>query len=108
LVICDGCCSAQTSLDSEADSQTANTLLPGCAAFANAFGPKVAYMGWSWKEQPTCQSWTSEFVGDLQGKGVTVQTAYQKFLNNHLSNASTKEMKIYGNTGVIVDKNSNP
>ena len=114
LVVIDGCCSAQTSLLSEPDSWKYSTLLPHAQAFANAFGPNVAYMGWSWSmESFSAQPWSSEFINNLKsdsglGGGPTVEEAYQKFLDNHAPgtpNASrfSKTMKIHGDKGRIID-----
>jgi len=114
LVVVDGCCSAQTNLKSEWDARNVNTLLPHAQSFANAFGPEVAYMGWSWTMEPnSSQSWSTTFVNNLKfdptiKKGRTVNEAYQKFLNDHAPGSSNPapaahNMKIHGATGTIIE-----
>lgn len=83
-----------------------NTLLPEAKAFADAFGSKVAYVGWAWEEPPSIQAWTGEFIGYLKG-GKTVKEAHEKFCNLHRKMDSGdqgyRELKIYGAVDEIID-----
>jgi len=113
LVMADGCCSAQTSVDSYSGAKQSNTLTAGAKAFAEAFGPDSAYMGWGWEMEPnSAQSWTAEFVANLKfaanlGRGRTVQEAHKLFLDEHPGGQSfSRLMKIYRNTDNIIDLRS--
>jgi len=48
------------------------------------------------------------FLQQLQGKGVTVKSAYQAYLDTERNNIGANELKIYGNTGAIIDIKNNP
>jgi len=112
LVIVDGCCSAQTSLESISDCREKDTLLPGAKEFADAFGPNVAYIGWGYeqKNMSSCQKWSSEVVNNLIGKGKTVKQAFDLFQLKYENqgNASAKEMKLYGHGENVIDLKNNP
>jgi len=137
LVIVDACCSAmlehtrldsfevnnyvdivrtiagmpdQVSFEKKRDARQYSELVPECQAFANAFGKKVAYMGWAWTMNPiVAQPWTSEFLDNLKD-GYTVQEAYDDFLSAHgatnptFSDKNQRMMKIYGKKGNVIDK----
>lgn len=105
LVIVDGCASAQTNKSSPAEAIQSNTLTGSAAAFANAFGPNVAYLGWGWETNPASQKLTGKFVTRLKGKR-TVGSAHDAYLS-----AETEEypgaplLKLYGKRENKVDLN---
>ena len=117
LVILDACSTAQTSLNSDTDARdTLSPLLQQCKDFADAFGPNVAYMGWSWTMHAIAiQVRSNKLLNNLKfdpglGRGRTVAEAYQKVLDDFIPqpkqdpDTDTRHMKIYGKTGHIIDK----
>ncbi|MDR1190982.1 MAG: hypothetical protein LBK60_04860 [Verrucomicrobiales bacterium] len=105
LVIVDGCCSAQTDYTSQFMAEINDILASQNQLFADAFGPKTAYVGWSWEELPSVQVWTGEFISYLKG-GRTVREAHGLFRKNHNGEKpGYKELKIYGKVDDIIDLN---
>ncbi|MDD2598160.1 MAG: hypothetical protein PHO37_02885 [Kiritimatiellae bacterium] len=110
LVVADGCCSAHASLDSVEAARTSSTLTKAAQAFADSFGPDVAYMGWGWTMTPNAaQLWSSEFINNLKymsgiKRGRTVDEAHAEFMGDHTQAADAKLMKVYGNIDAVIEK----
>jgi len=110
LVVADGCCSAHASQDSVEAARTSSTLTQAAQAFADSFGPDVAYMGWGWTMTPNAaQLWSSEFINNLKympgiKRGRTVEEAHAEFMGDHTQAADAKLMKVYGNIDAVIEK----
>jgi hypothetical protein len=107
FVMANACISAQSTEVNKEDALVRDNLLENPAAFAQAWGPKVAYVGWGWAVQPgTAENEMASLLRELKRDpktniARTVRQAFDSYRQTGRNDANhiSKLMKLFINGG---------
>jgi hypothetical protein len=114
LVMAAGCASAQSSTINVDDARSQDGLLTGSLEFAQAWGPKVAYLGFGWCISPRLaeeqMSKILEFSSRQGNRDIArpIRSAFKRYRNDPEVNRKTGSdkllLKLYVNGGFAGDE----